>query len=95
MTLTEFLMARIEEDEANANDPYWNMADEGVITTARLLYECEAKRMIIELRNMTRDAVRRFNRPADRAAFQSLDYALRYLALPYADHPDYRREWLA
>ena len=68
--LTDFLLARIAEDEANAN--------EGVITTGRLLYECEAKRRIVGL----------FTRGEQYGA------VLRLLTLPYVDHRDYRQEWL-
>jgi hypothetical protein len=51
---------------------------------ARVLAECNAKRGIIELqRSDLRDD------PADWEA----DEVLRLLALPYADHPDYRSEW--
>ncbi len=51
---------------------------------ARVLAECDAKRHIIELqRSDLRDD------PQDWEA----DEVLRLLALPYADHPDYRMEW--
>jgi hypothetical protein len=50
----------------------------------RVLAECDAKRRIIELqRSDLRDD------PEDWEA----DEVLRLLALPYADHPDYRAEW--
>jgi hypothetical protein len=82
MTLTDFLLARIAEDEACADGLEW---DDGnpVHQTARVLAECEAKRQIVE------------------ACAEVLAYdaealpqdVLRFLALPYADHPDYREEW--
>ena len=61
MTLTEFLLARIAEDEAVAKrgpypePPWWRLenveTDESMfiaIDPARLLAECEAKRQIVE-----------------------------------------------
>lgn len=116
-TLTDFLLARIAEDEANASvggpsSREWDHeTDEGeyVATTgatvarvnlagwgahiarhdpARVLAECEAKRRIVE--------------SCQRLEEQSLDGAwwiveqdaiLLALALPYADHADYREEW--
>jgi hypothetical protein len=87
MTLAEFLLARIAEDEAVAREwpetltpppdgyAFW------VDPQGRPIYqphkrvhaECEAKRRIM--------------------ATQPQIYVLRCLALPYADHPDYRAEW--
>jgi hypothetical protein len=82
MTLTDFLLARIAEDEACADGLEW---DDGnpVHQTARVLAECEAKRRIVEA-------------CADVLAYDAEALpqdVLRLLALPYADHPDYRQEW--
>jgi hypothetical protein len=87
MTLTEFLLARIAEDEAD-----WSVvASRDVVQmlhgkplAPRMLAECEAKRRIVEhlgwiVDNEGRNIVER--------------NVLRLLALPYADHPDYREEW--
>jgi len=107
--LAEFLLARIAEDETGARQavgdgpaswtarPYWFTASlsadiPGVTTDelhldhaqhiarwdpARVLAECEAKRRVV--------------------MFMSDEYhepeVLGLLALPYADHPDYREEW--
>ena len=124
MTLTEFLLARIAEDEELA----WNLIpydcppnccapegwvghacficgtrefggtreaieeiarehDEKIHHRSRVLAECEAKRRIVErctpLANLQ---VRRQTRTLAHDVL--LD-----LALPYADHPDYRQEW--
>jgi len=49
---------------------------------ARVLAECEAKRKIVE---QVRD-------PAW-SSYAVRDLVLGNLALPYADHPDYREEW--
>ena len=83
--LTEFLLARIAEDEVVAREGgRWDggmelawrdvggIEDVLVIGTDRLLAECEAKRQLIDL---------------------TIPHVLRILALPYADHPDYRQEW--
>ena len=87
MTLSEFLLARIAEDEKRAPRlqaiareadaaAHWALMDEA----RHLLAECEAKRRIVE---------------AAKAAFTSggLDHAVRQLAIVYASHPDYRDEW--
>lgn len=111
MTLVEFLLARIAEDEAvavatrgNWNALPWKASDRGiagpvdgpfghaavVIDPARVLAECEAKRRIVELHPSVID---------DGQTVCSEEQAewpcptLRLLALPYADHPDYRDEW--
>jgi hypothetical protein len=131
--LTDFLLARIDEDERWARDAtrgVWSIAGEddhrSVIAAggspvlnaggefcgdlwldaadldlahivrwdpARVLAECEAKRRIVdkcvprvEITDMG-SADRQFiPGPPDMAL-------LRLLALPYADHPDYRDEW--
>jgi len=91
--LTDFVRARIAEDEAAARKypelgwdrDRWELGfafDRGyseptdvTIDPARVLAECEAKRLLIE----------RVGNP-HWAGFN-------ILALPYADHPDYRQEW--
>lgn len=146
MTLAEFLLARIAEDEAAARaaspgpwtygdiesvaggslyDPdvmiagvHWDPEGEGppVRRTrpakeadanghhiarwdpARVLAECEAKRQIVEMfaeeYTETRDGLRR-QRMTEPEFWRVLDMerTLGFLALPYADHPDYRSEW--
>lgn len=119
-TLTEFLLARIAEDEAAARevldarlrdrerspadygsdrDPTtdlsrWTAEGNGgdpvlAETGARALSECEVKRRIIHQHSnwetnatMTADY---WSAP--------MDHVLECLALPYADHPDFRDEW--
>jgi hypothetical protein len=49
---------------------------------ARVLAECEAKRRIVDSEG---SPYVEGHVPATRT--------LRFLALPYADHPDYRQEW--
>lgn len=97
MTLTEFLLARIEEDEGAArsvasDDGWYDDASAGLHharwTTARVLAECEAKRRIVE----------RYSDNASSPDFQGgyesgIEDALRALALPHAGHPDYDEAW--
>lgn len=97
MTLTEFLLARLAEDEAAAS-PYESavMAENptavfgfGQVTTAtqrRALAEVEAKRQLIRLLALQRETT-----PTANVEYE----ALLWLALPYADHPNYREEWRA
>ena len=99
MTLTEFLLARIAEDEREATaclDQYMR-GDGGTKSRwVRQLAECEAKRRIVERH-------RGFGFDEEWApegycgecegTLSSPCATLRLLALPYADHPDYREEW--
>jgi hypothetical protein len=89
MTLAEFLLTRIAEDEAVARRGFG-------MTDGRVLAECGAKRRIVEL--VTEE------QPLDQGHWEGhgsgerwvADHApevLRLLALPYAGHPDYRAEW--
>ena len=102
MTLTEFLLARIAEDEQWAKDnphfvdapayvpPWWT----------RALVETEVKRWLVEDHSAT---VECGNIGCERAGLSGLhctscDEAepcptLRRIASVYADHPDYRAEW--
>ena len=98
MTLTEFLLARIAEDEAVAQDHAPEEYPDGVavgvfgwsdmelltINPARVLAECAAKRRIVE----------RADRMTDDDEFEQDGWRLLgTLASVYADHPDYRQEW--
>lgn len=86
MTLTGFLLDRIAEDERDPGcegvDEYKSCHD----WTERRVVECEAKRQIIVL--LHRAAQRSKDQPS-----ALLTDGLRILALPYADHPDYKPEW--
>jgi hypothetical protein len=83
MTLTEFLLARIAEDEAVAREVARGPRGWGKTTARRRIADCEAKRRIIarlcDVEWTGSRAVR--------------DVVLAELAVPYADHPDYRPEW--
>lgn len=123
MTLTDFLLARITEDEDVALDAAgWDRSGieratgrwqrEGINSVrdadgriviygdgpsptdaevahialrdpARVLAECEAKRRIVE----------QVGNIAWVGSYAVRDFVLEALALPYADHPDYRDEW--
>jgi hypothetical protein len=87
--LIDFLDARITEDERNAE---------------RMLAECEAKRRIVgELLERQAMVDAEIANPAfsedlrdeayDEGYEYGLEVALRFLALPYADHPDYGEDW--
>ena len=135
MTLTEFLLARIAEDEECARDgltePTYDMAttaaDEVLVMAdheglngagnshfrqwmpARVLAECEAKRRIVELHNLEPRTL--YHDLEDDEQTTGCAYCmgwgdsrssddnepacptLRFVALPYADHPDYQPEW--
>lgn len=102
MTLTDFLLARIAEDEAFArkaerDSVVWAPGDAGVCDEqgshvgyppGRVLAECNAKRRIVAKVQRELDA----DIHNDRATHLMYD-TLELLALPFADHPDYREEW--
>ncbi|MBD5786056.1 hypothetical protein IF650_07675 [Cellulosimicrobium terreum] len=92
MTLTEFLLARIAEDEAavgslDAAPEPWSRE--------RLLAECTARRRIVALAyeatgyDMTVDLERESDERRDSGVAYVGDRILRALAVPYASHPDY------
>jgi hypothetical protein len=84
MTLTEFLLARIAEDEASATNWLRFEVRDGIpgnyAIPDRVLAECEAKRRIVGLIDPDRNR-------------WSVRNILGTLALPYADHPDYDEGW--
>jgi len=90
MTLTEFLLARIAEDEKwRWHIDYCRALDDGACdchATERVLAECEAKRRIIVGLDYESDEWCFADAPA-------VAEVLPFLSLPYADHPDYRQEW--
>jgi hypothetical protein len=119
--LTEFLLARIAEDEAVAREAatwddgmyffpwqahipqagYFNSEQPyGAVefSAARVLAECEAKRRIVAMLDESLDFTEAMPTPGYARAYHSpsLDVLVRVeqiLALPYAQHPDYRQEW--
>jgi uncharacterized protein DUF6221 len=107
MTLTDFLVSRIAEDEAAARaaeaseGDVHEIFDRGPETVgdhyrrhgpSRILAECDAKRRIVEhVQGVANNAG---DPPSiEPASLPMLTHVLRLLALPYSDHPDYREEW--
>ena len=85
LTLAGFLAARIKEDEEavrGVRAPWW--WENTALDPARVLAECEAKRRIVEHCEVDHLVAS----PGD-------PYVLQLLALPYADHSDWREEWRA
>lgn len=125
LTLTEFLLARIAEDEATARaatpspwvGAFKQVTAEGgrpiatVASTgraqdshhieawepARVLAQCERDWRIVELHAIYGRGRGSCGTCTDRDYVGLVDEGpcdtLRLLALPYADHPDYRDEW--
>ena len=112
MTLAEFLLARIAEDEAavratgyftGKGEEWWGedwYAACGREITAhlvrweppRVLAECEAQRRLVESATYWQGLGGAPDSHGDGRATGFMN-ALRLLALPHADHPDYRDEW--
>lgn len=106
-TLTEFLLARITEDEARAPDAIKYLIDDyyQVFTPERIVGECTAKRQIVELHGellTMRGEPYGYCRMCAENEEADWDGAppvawpcptLRHLASVYADHPDYREDW--
>jgi hypothetical protein len=109
MTLVEFLLARIAEDETGAR--VWAriakhaLPDEaefyeGAPTPTRVLAECEAKRNLVRYSTFMlqawddKHAGRESSYPdMTRRERHTAKVILEQLADVYADHPDYREEW--
>ena len=82
MTLREFLLARIAEDQDLAE---YAGDTNGYVSGSQWVAECEAKRQIIALDECTACAVE--GQPCE------LEQVRKLLALPYASHRDYQSEW--
>ncbi len=95
MTLAEFLLARIAEDEkaaySNIESPpgYAPRAEDDplVLWARRVLVACDAKRRIVELH------AEDVHECVDMVAVHEPCTTVQLLALPYADHPDYDPAW--
>lgn len=87
VTLTEFLLERIAEDEATTThiDCVCEHDVRQAGCPARILDECEAKRQIVEWHER--------GNSDGYICRNILCPHLAALALVYADHPDYRDEW--
>ena len=96
LTLTEFLLARIAEDEDEAQraasmssnrtferDNYGCL----LIQPARVLADCEAKREVVRLYEVSDSK----DMPVD--AWVLMRRAMATIAAVYSEHPDFRPEW--
>jgi hypothetical protein len=99
-TITEFLEARIDEDEARASsgwshlgDSRWETDNYGrdFLTPSAVLAECAAKRAIIHY-CAGLGVGRRVDAEVD-AQFRSAMWIAVQMAKVYKDHPDYRQSW--
>jgi hypothetical protein len=105
-TLTEFLLARIAEDEGTAIyaqtrydlEPedwggWWfgHQQHYSRYDPARVIAECEAKRRIVERHANSGASGCYICAEAEREQVECVEQ--RILAAVYADHPDYREEW--
>ena len=109
VTLTEFLLARIAEDEKAVRDiiegRVFDLAEDlpiGCWGFARVLAECESKRRIVEEhaayptpQKMVGGTIIACSTcgSVDDSPVEWPCDTLKALALPRVDHPDYREEW--
>ena len=97
--LIRFLLARLTDEEYYLHHPVQDESRDqphdprlvagGWWPPARVIAECEAKRRIL----LFAQDPQRWSPAAARADPETVEAVLRCLALPYADHPDYRPEW--
>ncbi|MDR7381696.1 DUF6221 family protein [Promicromonospora iranensis] len=98
MIITEFLLARVAEDEAAAQAALDDAPDSS-LWRARVLAECTAKRTIVEaFEELGKFLTQSDNGDGDvatgaRDMFAGLMIAVQAHAGVYADHPDYRPAW--
>lgn len=90
MTIAEFLLARIADDEAIAAHSDGGLMDDAHFSKARVLAECEAKRRIVA----RWQAYGRDNLGPYRSGYTAgMEDAILAHALSYADHPDFSEAW--
>ena len=96
--LTAFLLARIAEREAEARRVARVGSCEPAYRPAEVLAECEAKSRIVDLHVISGRGHGSCATCTDSDYLGLVDEGpcdtLRALALPYADHADYRPEWM-
>lgn len=91
MTITEFLLARIVEDEATLKRWSRGVLDPEISEIEkrwqpeRVLAECKAKRELVLW--LDDDPL------CHDGGWAYVDHVLQSLASVYSDHPDYRKEW--
>lgn len=84
-TLVEFLMARIQDDYAEAVRLGRSDRIAEQVRSARVLADCQSKRRIVEWLGHTAE---------NEFGWDGMDwFVLKHLASVYSDHPDYREEW--
>lgn len=93
VTVVEFLLARITEDEHNAQTLHeWACVEREVCgcTMPRTLRACEAERQILERLGYAYDG-----EPSDEGGIRSPaeEDIASIMATVYADHPDYQPSW--
>lgn len=93
LTMVDFLRARLAEDEHNARDGGIGRVPMGCYATDRVLAEVAAKRRIVDECTYTGAGGETFVVCAGPGGDVDGESVLRLLALPHADHPDYREEW--
>jgi len=102
MTITEFLEARIAEDEARASsgwarlgDSRWETTDYGqdFLTPSAVLAECAAKRAIIELAKEVAVIDDALMVESGGWLWGTGEKILAALAAPHKDHEDYQEAW--
>ena len=100
-TITEFLEARIAEDEYDANrELLWGTTQTLTRMNARIVDECAAKRAIIKsyqscvYAEAATDITKEFGvKLTVSGMVKGLELAIKSLAATYRDHADYREEW--
>jgi hypothetical protein len=106
MTITEFLEARIDEDEERATsgwvrlgDTRWETDNYGrnFLTPSAVLAECAAKRALSSLHSLTTYRTQKVcDSCGDWWDGSPIDYpcdTIKIIAAVYAGHPDYQSDW--
>lgn len=95
MNLTDFLLARIAEDEELLG-LFYNLGGKAELLPERWKAECQAKRRIVQdLEGRLQDEA---SDPEDKRLVWAASVAretLWSMAFPYSDRPDFREEWRA
>ena len=98
MTITEFIPARVDQDEGDAVAYWQDDGDEPGTWLGWVKADCEAKRRIVELHRpeaFADDPALTFCAHCQRTAGEYPCQTVRILATIWADHLDYREEWRA
>lgn len=94
MTLAEFLLARITEDEAEARSDAEGVCSCCGHAAERTLAEAAVKRAVVEGFLTLEREPRRWTDPLLHYQYKhGLQWVIRPFAAVYAGHPDYREDW--